>query len=239
MPDDDEIKVVRVMNIPRPGGSFLAADTARVDPSGSDTTGVVGNMLLPFASNQGAITALEALPSINYPRIIIPRNYVAGDPITTSLVNILFEGPSENDSIEDLVLTANACSLLFCNCTSGNITANSPGGLRVGVDLSAELQGLPGIVSNSTGRIEIISSSGGPIGVTVSCPGFQIFMTGVNWTRADQGVIIDSAGSDVIATQCVIADVLAAASLTLNDSRLKANTSGVVPTYNNLLLTGP
>lgn len=236
MPDPDEIKVIRVTNTPSVIGSYLCAETCRVDPSGNDSTGVLGNMLKPFETVQGAITALEAVAPFNRPMILLPTDYTPGNDITTSLPTIVFQGMNEDVSIENLILTNDGPLLYFNNCTSGDITAAASGGLFLKYDLSGEILGA---ISNSAGSINITCSGGGLVGATLSCPGFDINLFGVNWAREEQFCYIDSAGSDVVATQCVIADVLAAGSLTLNDSRLKANTSGVVPTYNNLLLTGP
>lgn len=231
----DEIKVVRVTNTPSVIGSFLCANTLRVDPSGNDSTGQIGNMLKPFSTVQGAITALEAV-SLDHPVIIIPRGYIVGNDITTSISTVVFQGPSENDSVENLILTANQVELIFNNCTSTNITATCSGGLFLKIDLSGEIAGN---VSNSAGLIRIVSSGGGLAAGIISCPGFEVNLVGVNWGREDEDLTIDSAGSAITATQSVIADVLAAASITLNDSRLKANTSGVMPTYNDLLLAPP
>jgi hypothetical protein len=236
-----KVKVIRVSNVVV-GSSlpYLAANTARVDPSGSDITVVFGNLTNPFLTVQGAITAIEALQVIpDHPVIIIPRgyNYYDHDDITTSLASIIFQGPSENDSVENLILTASQVELIFNNCTSSNITANCPSGLYLKIDLSGEIAGN---VTNSSGRIKIISSGGGLVGGTISCPGFNIELQGVNWAREDETVTIDSAGSDVIATQCVLGDTTAQ-NVTMNDSRFKIgatlNISGTI-TYVDTLLTG-
>ncbi len=61
------------------GGSFVSAETARVDPGGNDETGIIGNLTKPFETTQGAIDAFELLaPLPSNPIIEIGGNNVSG-----------------------------------------------------------------------------------------------------------------------------------------------------------------
>ncbi len=70
------------------GGAFLSANTARVDPSGDDGTGTVGDLTKPFLTVQAAIDVIgEILPNIDIQILVIGvtysiDTYVDGDDFT-------------------------------------------------------------------------------------------------------------------------------------------------------------
>ncbi len=78
------------------GGSFLSAETVRVDPSGDDATGVVGNLTKPFATTQGAIDAFELIsPLPSNPIIMIGGNAVLGFQTILPYVTVIGENAIE------------------------------------------------------------------------------------------------------------------------------------------------
>ncbi len=72
-------------------GSFLADNTARVDSSGSDSTGVVGDLTKPFLTVAVALAAFEAL-SLGNKVCTILINGSFDETLTTSLRNLVFIG---------------------------------------------------------------------------------------------------------------------------------------------------
>ncbi len=73
--------------------SFLSANIARVEPSGSDETGLFGNSDLPFLTVQGAVNAIQALDPIPDWPIIEVGNFDNGaEEVTTSLVTLAIRG---------------------------------------------------------------------------------------------------------------------------------------------------
>lgn len=113
------------------GGSFLSANTARVDPSGNDGTGEVGDLTKPFLTIQGAIDAIEA-GSFPNPVVELPQPGFT-ENVTTSLVNIYFLSQNSPAHIHDfgtLTLTAlGATVYLDCAEVSNGIFAS--GGLQL------------------------------------------------------------------------------------------------------------
>ncbi len=78
------------------GGAFLSAETVRVDPSGDDATGVVGNLTKPFATTQGAIDAFELIsPLPSNPIILIGGNAVAGFQTILPYLTVIGENAIE------------------------------------------------------------------------------------------------------------------------------------------------
>ncbi len=70
--------------VQREGQQFKSAEIARIDPSGDDLTGKIGELTLPFETTQGAIDAFELLdPLPSNPIIEIGGNEV--DAFTTIL----------------------------------------------------------------------------------------------------------------------------------------------------------
>ncbi len=75
------------------GGPFLSANVARVDPSGNDGTGTVGDLNKPFLTVQAAINTIEALTPIpDWPVIDIGNNDHSADVLTTSLKTLVMQG---------------------------------------------------------------------------------------------------------------------------------------------------
>ncbi len=144
-------------------GSFLSTNIARVDPTGNDATGAIGNLNKPFLTVQAAITYVEAIvPIPDWPVIDIGNNTFSED-ITTSLPRLAFIGRRPVPVIDALAVkntpfnsfTFNASSspqvliLKDCNARSTTITGNtdSSGGFGKGFILHL-LNSYAGTVSN-------------------------------------------------------------------------------------------
>ncbi len=212
-------------------GSFLSANIARVDLSGNDSTGTVGDLNKPFLTVQGAIGAFEAGSFIS-PTIDIGANQFTED-VTTSLQVLSFVGVGlSSNPYNSLTCTepTNQVSifLTLVSANSGPISSVSSGGLEVEV-----ISSLVGEITNSAGPITLFCFGNPELQGTISAPGFGININGPATVSAP--VFIDSAGSAVTVKNCVVS-LEAAASITLIDSRLVYNNAGITPTYADVLL---
>jgi hypothetical protein len=212
-------------------GTFLSANVARVDNSGSDITGTVGDLSKPFLTVQGAINAIQA-GSFNKP-IISMGPADLGEDVTTSLDSLTIVGPG-NYPFNSLTFTGSSGKFLslFGVINPGTIAAASSDSLEVDLQASA----FAGDVSNSLGSVTVRSVGAGGCG-TISCPGFPIIIYGMSLC-GDEVNRIDSAGSAVTAYSCVISTLQAASSIQLQDSRILTNNAGITPTYSDILLKG-
>ncbi len=104
------------------GDSFLSAETVRIDPSGDDATGIVGNLDKAFATTQGAIDALELIiPLPSNPIIYIGGNAVGGFTTLLPYLTIVGENGLETSGSQR---TASAIT--------GNIRMSAEDGPEVG-----------------------------------------------------------------------------------------------------------
>ncbi len=125
-------------------GSILSRNITRVDASGGDSTGAIGNLSKPFLTVQAAINSIQALiPIPAWPVIDIGNNHFTED-VTTSLSTIAFTGNrpntfqtggSDNTPFNSLTFDASVTiqSLLLKDCVTRNasISGNSTGGFTV------------------------------------------------------------------------------------------------------------
>jgi hypothetical protein len=233
--DGDYDATVALQAVELVGGgsaSFRSANTARVDPSGNDSTGVVGDLLKPFKTVQGAINAIES-GSFDSPWIDV-GNLILNEDVTTSLVSLSFVGT--RIPFNNITFTEPTASI---EMTLVNVTVNT--GISVatagGFNISL-FNSFGGNISNSEGTLSINSIGGGAVG-TVSCPGFGILIVACSNSPADSVNEIDSAGSSVLSVNSIIQTLTAAASITLQDSRIYINNAGITPTYADVLLANP
>ncbi len=88
--------VTRQADVSLFGGSFLSAETARVDPSGDDSTGTIGDLTKPFLTTQGAIDAFELIsPLPSNPIILIGGNEVSGFDTILGYLTVIGENGLE------------------------------------------------------------------------------------------------------------------------------------------------
>ncbi len=213
------------------GGSFLSANIARVDLSGNDGTGTVGDLNKPFLTVQGAINAIQAGSFLN-PTIDVGDNGFTED-VTTSLQLLMFLGAGLNSTPYNSLTcteTTNQVSIFLTHvaANSGAISSVSTGGLSVEI-----ISSLVGEITNSAGPVTLFCFGNPELQGNISAPGFGINVNGPASVSAP--VFIDSAGSAVTVKKCVVS-LEAAASITLIDSRLVYNNAGITPTYADVLL---
>ncbi len=209
-------------------GSFISANIARVDPSGDDSTGIVGDLSKPFLTAQAAIDAIEA-GSFNNPIINIGG---AGpdEELTTALTWLAFQGEGNYaapfSTLTFTEATANIFLTLF-QVEIGAVVASTSNGLTVEARQSQTAD-----ITNSAGAVHLqgdaISSGGG----VVSAPGNTISVTGINAVFME----IDSAGSAITLSDTILQLLTAAASVTLVNARILTNNAGVTPIYQDTLL---
>ncbi len=210
--------------------SFLSANIARVDPSGSDEDGLVGNSDLPFLTVQGAINAIENAGAKPLVQIIdIGANDYSDEDVTTSFGALGFISTQESNKPFGSLTCTGTNYLEFTHCTAtGTITADSPDGLYLDLHDSILFE-----VTNSTGFLDIQGAAGSRsiIQGTVSCPGFDINMRNVDTCNR-----IDSEGSNVTLGNTILTGLDVADSVILTDSRIITNNAGITPTYSDILL---
>ncbi len=212
------------------GSAFLSADIARVDPSGNDGTGTVGDLNKPFLTVQAAINAIQA-GSFTNPVIDTGANDFSED-LTTSLTQLAFQGTGQTGSGRSIFnsLTSteatNPVNLIFNDVRTGTITASSPPGTNLYLN-NAITDDI-----TSTGVVNVFGDglSSKVLG-TISAPGniiqaYRVFVNRIN-----------SAGSALSLDQGTILNLLsAAASVVLQDSRIETNTPALIPIHADLLL---
>ncbi len=225
------------------GGSFLSANTARVDPSGDDGTGTVGDLSKPFLTIQAAITALEAggpYDAAN-PAVVLLPTVDSTENVTTSLRFLTFQAAPlqvNNPAIGSLTLTATGTDdivVAFSHVYVGNITANAATG---SVNLWLFSAVITGAVE-TTGSIYIFSPyNTGAVQSDITCGnGKEIHLSGLVGIPSDfSPPTIHATGGLVEVFNSIISDVSAADSIALYDSRLLSNSSGVVPAVTDTLL---
>jgi hypothetical protein len=218
-------------------GSFPSVNIARVDPSGSDSAGTVGDLSKPFLTVQGSINAIE---SGSYANPIIDIGNPGDDlneDLTTSLPNLHFKASDERFApFHSLSCSSDGTYLQFTHINlSGGIAANSTGGLSVDCHDS-----YIGNLTNTSGPIFVSGAAGskGSIYGTVSCPGFNIYIINMDGDGLIGNLVIDSAGSNVVLRSATVNVLTAAASISLTDARIVTNSAGITPTYTDVLLAG-
>ncbi len=227
------VRVVLVGTFPRGDNSFLSFSIVRVDPSGNDATGTVGNTGLPFLTVQGAINAIQS-GSFAFPIVDIGNNIFTED-VTTSLAALQFVGSGQpNQPFHSLTSTAASgavdiylTNINSCNENDFDIAGATSGSLEIYVVASTIRN-----ITNSNGSILCLGFGGANIGGIVSAPNSG----GITINNFDVVSRINSAGSNIALTYCKLIQLIAAANITLTDSRIVINSAGITPTYSDVLL---
>lgn len=224
------------------GGSFLSANTARVDPSGNDSTGTVGDPTKPFLTAQAALTALEAggpytqeLPAV----LLLPMKDTVED-LTTSLSQLRIIGLSTstlaNPAVGNITLTDDGTSdggliLALTNLYTGNVSATN---VDPGYSLTFFLNNsiLSGDVT-TTGSLEITSNfNTAMVGGNISPgAGKDLSIRGLRGSVADSNAsVINAPGSQVKLYDSYIDTIEDADTIIMQDSVVVNNNSGATPT---------
>ncbi len=222
------------------GGSFLSANIARVDPSGNDGTGTVGDLNKPFLTVQAAIDAIEAGSFVN-PVVDIGANNYSAD-VTTTLSRISFVGAGSWNSNDESSNSAFQ-SLTFSGHTLYNLFL-----FNVGVGGDQDRQNIA-----ADANTQIFLGAGGSVNdVTLSSgKSVNIQGQGVKYNQVVTGTVTATGGvqlqdskvnnvvagsSAVTMLNCLLNVLTSASSAGLTDSRIITNNAGVTPTYDDFYL---
>jgi hypothetical protein len=223
-------------------GAFLSANIARVDPSGDDGTGTVGDLTKPFLTVQGAIDAFESGFDLSLGEPIIDLgNYGDGslnEDLVTTLAALHFKAADERFSPFNSLTVNRPDDSAYLQFTHVNVEGDII--VNAGVVSIDCHDNYLGNVTNSSGQISIAGAAGssGSIYGTVSCPGFNLRIINIVGASNAGRLVIDSAGSDVILINSTVDTLTAAASVVCTDARILTNDAGITPTYTDLLLKG-
>jgi hypothetical protein len=235
-------------------GTFLSSNTARVDPSGNDSTGTIGDLNKPFLTVQGALTAHEVAGSSD-PLVDCGHNAFA-ENLTTSLPVLTFVG-SEGGHVQlfvSLTLTSTGdVQLYLINVFTGDITATNADNFYI-IASSTEMGSI--ISSHAGGSLFIQAdasrngvgsiTAAGPITAyglnfagTVGAPGQPIHISSAFGVDAYvESLVINSPGSNVVLTHSIANEIIAAGTLNLRDSRVIGTNNATSTVYADVLLAG-
>ncbi len=171
-------------------GSFLSHATARVDPSGNDGTGTVGDLGKPFLTVQATINAVAALdPAPAYVTIQVGINHFAEDvTISFRSPKIVFEGVSAGKSqpFDSLTFgTADgATEAYFYNCSVGTIT--QAGNTQITIGLFASV--LRGDITGDHIYVKAYSGSWADSITIFGTSDASIDVRGLGWDALDEEI---------------------------------------------------
>ncbi len=218
------------------GGSFFSAETVRIDPSGDDATGVVGNLTKPFATMFGAINAFELLdPLPSNPIILIGGNAVDGFTTILPYLSVIGENAIETQGSQR---TASAIT--------GNITMNATDGpegnsvvlflINIWTNHGISFDG-----AAPAQELNLINSSGLPnvafnATTSASINGMSIAGSAAPFSRVDN--VLYSGG---VATFVTLNNVFAESTIQSTDGTdaylIRSTVTNIAASINNLFLT--
>ncbi len=196
-------------------GSLLTANTARVDASGSDETGTIGNLSKPFLTVQAAIAAILAQESFDSSAIYvidIGANQFGEDLAIDSSCCLLFKGASagvvpDGNSLSvpwiSLTLTASA-TILVKDCVLGPTGITTSEDLNLMLD-NVDVGGNP-ITSTGTGTLVVMSPSNSGYNVqTITADDISTLRVIGLISKGNNGGDINVANSspDILVRNCV------------------------------------
>jgi len=198
------------------GTSLLEFEVARVDASGNDGTGTVGDLGKPFLTVQAAINAIEA-GSFSNPLIDIGNNSFAED-LTTSLAFISFKGDHPYNVLCNSLTFTEPTDFVevdfFSLAHYGLTTFSTDGGIFILVSSGATLGSF-----NVAGDFEIESDGAGLIQGTITLSTSDS-ITITNFYQLENDITIVAGTGSFTANFSRISAVTSAVSTTLKDSRI-------------------
>lgn len=220
------------------GGSFLSNETARVDATGNDGTGTIGDLTKPFLTVQGAIGAIED-GSFQNPIIDIGNNQFFEDLTVSTLrkvtiissANVLYNYAFNSITISSPTAEFFPVTLQLQNVGGGNVTYN---GLNAsGETFTILLQtGYCSDVTSTTAKLDLFTNFiDGAFQGGVSATGFDIRIR--NCFSGLNNISIDSDGSAIEVVNSKIHQIMSSDNaVTLIDSRISGtNNSSSTTTY--------
>lgn len=190
-----------------PDGFFTNA-VARVDPAGDDATGVVGDVLKPFLTVQGAIDAIEAGSFVG-PVIELGQSASAVN-VTTSLTELTFRGVASDANSSHQLGTITLTSLdrvhiYLDSCVATGVSALSD-------DIDVYLLGNAYITGNihGTGAIGVAGNPGAIFSGTVTGTGND-WISIFDLCNANQGGMTIVAGTGNVVIRNSVVDTITSA----------------------------
>ncbi len=243
---------------------FLSENIVRVDASGNDSTGIVGDLSNPFLTVQSAIDAIEALDPIpNWPIIEVGNFFNNDETVTTALRKLVIRGAVSRDGgtfsanivskpFKDLILTEPDADVELilenCSCGGGDVIANNGAhNLKIQL-LNSYLSAIiadgtapdPGGFSGNT--VIVIVDGGGNSAVTdIFCLGaceVHNFANPINATCGD-GSYVRAVNSYISGVNSSPGDTPAAELQLLDSFATSSNAAATVIEEQNLLIKPP
>ncbi len=239
------------------GRAFYSTETARVDPSGRDSDGAIGDLTNPFPTIQGAIDAFELLnPLPSNPIILIGGNAVAGFSTILPYLTVVGENAIETAGSQrtasaitsNITMSAtdgpegNAVVLILVGIWTNHAISFDGGALNQELDL-INSSGLPSVSFNaiSTAAVNGTSLSGSEalfsrVGTVSYAGGVDTFLS-LNNVYA-QSTIQSTDGTDVYLVRSTVTNIAASINnLFLTDSFIVGtNSAGTTNTnFGNVL----
>ncbi len=182
------------------GGSFLSANTARVDPSGNDVTGTIGDLNKPFLTVQASIDAMLSAP-LSYGVIYVnnPGPGLGEDLTIDNAIDIDFIGTGRHDVIFNSLTLTVAATIGVSDSKIGDISTSA--------DLTLNLDNTEASAIESTqtgGSLNIISLGNNSETTTINC-GELATLTVIGVRPAGVGadfISCDGDGSAIIIRNC-------------------------------------
>ncbi len=223
-------------------GSVLSANTARVDTSGNDAAGTIGNLSKPFLTLQAAVNAAAALdPAPDYVAIDVGLNSFSEDiAISFFSPKIVFTGvsPGVSQPFNSLLLGSpdSPFEIFFNNCSVGAITQTGVTQMTIGLFtsiLSGDITGdhiyIKAYAGSLANHIQIIGNGAASIGVG-----------GLGWDTVNEDAfdfnhrfdIIGDTGTVVVLDKSIVRDVTCS-ELDLSDSVVLRNLTADTVIYSN------
>jgi hypothetical protein len=241
-------KLIKDGGAPGGGGSFLSANIARIDPSGNDSTGTVGDLTKPFLTVQAALNAIAALydPNTQLPAMAVidvgPNRFTEDLTLIVPTPGngfpvLIFRGTANQSSIDpsdsgqafaSLTITDSDNDQFFIFLKGvlvqgGGITTDSQ--LTLMLD-SAALAGSP-VVSTSLGQLTVGSNhgTGSDVGSITGNRKVVVFglspSSGSTITSLNRSVDINRCGQIRQGTSLNLFSVVAHQAITVVDSLLQ------------------
>lgn len=227
------------------GGSFLSNQIARVDLSGNDETGVVGDLTKPFLTVQAAINAFVVAGSGAFPDygvINTGNNTFAEDLILPSVEGtqrIVFKGEfgtsafSEPKAFNSLQGDASNFLIVFLHSVRCGGINNTRGGLVIPLMAGAGIQGGFNSGAVADGDVTLVGLGGLFIGYAVSNNGGVDVVCLPNYYEQAIQVV---AATDVELWDSIVDSVTCAGSLNLFDGRVVGAISAGSVVYHDKFL---
>ncbi len=220
--------------VPQGGGAFLSTNVARVDPSGDDSTGVVGDLNKPFLTIQAALTAFESA-SLTGATLFVngDQDTYASEDLTTDLYRISFVGyigafdeggtatyPGGIPVFNSLTLTNTDFEITIASngCVLGDISCNTAH--EAGMIIDCRITGaIRGDITNTGGGVQLLGP--GNSGSQDETGGFTVTaLTTIlisGFLNPANSITLNA--DTIIAENCILTNAFATTNTSITDAR--------------------